>query len=160
MLESGILGFNIANVLSTVDPLENGEFISANGRFKISDGIVQFDQLVFNGEEMKLSAKGQIDLSQRKLNFQTMGEIPRVVAQGGVGKVASLISISGIADFVAAPFSTPHIPVVGSVSSKPMRSFQFDVDASLDHLEQIDQSIRKSFKWVASEKSESTRQKR
>jgi hypothetical protein len=152
ILESGILGFNIANVLSTTDPLENGEFLSANGRFRIINGVVQFDELFFNGEEMKLSATGQADLAQGKLKFHTIGEIPRVVTQGGVGKVASLISFSGIHEFVAAPFSTPKIPVVGSVSSKPMRRFEFDVDGTLDHPESIDQSIRKSFKWVTSEK--------
>lgn len=160
LLESGILGFNMANVLSTVDPLENGEFNSANGHFTLNNGLVDFDQLIFNGEEMKLSATGQIDLIEKTLKFKTTGEIPKVVAQGGVGKVASLISINGIVDFVGAPFSTPNIPVVGSVSSKSTRRFQFDADAPLDHLELIDQSIRKSFKWVSNEKSDTAKQKR
>jgi uncharacterized protein YhdP len=160
LLESGILGFNVANVLSFVDPLENGEFTSATGKFQIKNSIVQCDQFIFNGEEMKLNATGQIDLINRTLNFKAIGAIPRVAAQGGLGRVASLIGINGIVDFVGAPFSTPNIPVVGSVSSKSTRAFQFDVEASLDHLELIDQSIRKSFKWVSNEKSESAKQKR
>jgi len=154
LLESGVLGFNIANVLSTVNPLENGEFLSASGRFKIVNGIINMEDLVFHGEELQLQASGILDLLKRRLNIMAKGAIPRVVVQGGVSRVTSLLSFSGIVDFVAKeiPFHTPEIPVVGELSSKSMRTFEFDVDGSLDQPETINQSIRKSFRWTGEQK--------
>lgn len=152
LLESGILGFNMANVLSAINPGESGEFLTTGGHFNVNDGIIRVEDFTFNGEGMQLKSSGQVDLIHRRLKLQTVGGIPRVVAQGTVSKAASLISLGGIVDFVALPFSGSSTADEEGLASRSLRPFAFDVDISLDHPETLDQSIRKSFRWISAEK--------
>ena len=66
VLEQGVVGFRVSNVLGIIEPKENGEFLSANGQMNIDNGIVQLKKIVINGEELKLESTGTINLNTKK----------------------------------------------------------------------------------------------
>jgi len=149
IIDSGVLGFRLSNLWSTSNPQENGEFLSTSGQFEINNGIVQLNNIVFDGEEMKLQAAGTLDLTNKRILLHASGDIPRVSTEGSLAKVTSFMSIAALTNFVSkATHIDATMPVIGGFSHNPIHPFAFTVDGSLNEPNTIGSSIAKSFHWL------------
>ncbi len=108
VLEQGIIGFRLSNVMGIAEQQENGAFISTNGKFQIANGIVQLDNIAFNGEELQLQSAGTFNLNTKQIALHTQGDLTHVGEEGSLGKVAALTSIATLGDIVEKNFILKH----------------------------------------------------
>ena len=142
LIEQGVVGFRISNVLGIVEPQENGQFTSASGQMEIDKGVVQLKEFTVEGQQLKLKSVGSIDLNTKQIVLHISGDIAHVGENGALGKVASLTSVAAVADLVSKG--------VRSKSPAPFAShpFVFEVNGYLDRPNTLDSSIVKSFHWT------------
>jgi hypothetical protein len=148
LLKSGFLGFNLNNLIASVAPVEKGEFKTLTTKFSIGSGVFQVNEMKFDGDELRMRAKGKVDLSKRNLHFEVSGRIPRVSAQGPLGSVAPLLGVGGITSTLE---DIPELFFMGKKSTSgdsAARVFAFSATAPLDKPDAMTQSIYKSFHWL------------
>ena len=148
LLKSGFLGFNLNNLIASVAPVEKGEFKSITTKFNVQTGVLHVNEMLFEGDELRLRAKGKVDLSKRNMHFEISGRIPRVSSQGPLGAVAPLLGVSGIKHTVE---DIPELFFMGKKSTSETSSarvFAFSAKAPLDKPDAMAQSIYKSFHWL------------
>jgi hypothetical protein len=148
LLKSGFLGFNLNNLLASVAPVEKGEFKTITTKFSLGSGVFHVDEMKFEGDELRLRAKGKVDLSKRNLHFEVSGRIPRVSAQGPLGSVAPLLGVSGITSTLE---DIPELFFMGKKASSAesgARVFAFSATAPLDKPDAMTNSIYHSFHWL------------
>jgi len=150
VLEGGILGLSVGNLLAPLQSGENGEFNSVQGNYTIDHGVLKLSQFDFKGDELHLELTGEANLNDKSVRITANGDMPRMNTSGKISKATSLLSLGGIADFVAkgTPLGTPNIPVIGGISKSSKRTFTFDINATLEHPETIGKSILKTFHWT------------
>ena len=150
MLASGILGFRLSNLLFASDSKENGEFLSTKAQFEITNGLVQLQNIDFNGEEMQLKSTGSLGLTSKRLALHATGDLARIPSEGTVGKVSSIVGFAGVTNFVAKEthLNTGSIPVIGGAYSATTYPFAFDAVGDLDKPKDIERSIATTFHWT------------
>lgn len=155
VLKSGVLGFNLNNLLQSVVPVRTGEFKELIGSYAIVKGMLAFTELKYNGEDMRLWGGGTANLVDGKVNIEIAGTLPRVttsVIGGPLGHVSRRITIQKLLN--AVTFNKleklPSLPVLGDLAGDKPRTFTFKMVAPLDEPNVLAQSIEKSFKWLPS----------
>ena len=148
LLKSGIIGFNLNNLLASVAPVEKGEFKTIVNKFHLQDGTLTIDEMKFSGDELRLRSKGKIDLADNSMQIQVSGKIPRVSQQGPLGVVAPFLGVRGVAGAIE---DLPEIFFMGKKtadSPAAARVFAFTIKGPLDKPQLVSQSIYKSFHWI------------
>jgi hypothetical protein len=155
LLQSGVLGFNLNNLLQSVVPVRTGEFKELMGSYAITKGMLAFTELKYNGEDMRLWGGGTANLVDGKVNMEIAGTLPRVttsVLRGPIGHVTRGMTIQKFLN--AVTFNKleklPSLPVLGDIAGDKPRTFTFKMSASLNEPQLLAQSIEKSFKWLPS----------
>ncbi len=155
VLKSGVLGFNLNNLLQSVVPVRTGEFKELIGTYAIVKGMLAFTELKYNGEDMRLWGGGTANLVDGKVNIEIAGTLPRVTSSvlgGPLGHVSRGITIQKLLN--AVTFNKleklPSLPVLGDLAGDKPRTFTFKMTAPLDEPNVLAQSIEKSFKWIPS----------
>jgi hypothetical protein len=149
LLKSGVLGFNLNNLLASVAPVEKGEYKTIDSTFHLQSGDLQIDEMKFVGDELRLRSKGNVNLSANQMHIEVAGRIPRVSQQGPLGAVAPFLGVRGVAG------ALEDIPEIFFSSKKSSgddlgaaRVFAFSITAPLDKPQAATQSIYKSFHWL------------
>jgi len=152
ILEQGILGLSVGNLIAPLESKQNGEFETLKGQFSVDHGILNIKEFDFRSEQVALEAEGTVDLMTEEVHMSASGSMTRIDAEGKIGKVSSVLSIGGLVDLVAkgTALRTPDIPVIGGVSSSNSRNFAFQINANLSEPSTIARSITKSFHWTSS----------
>lgn len=155
LLQSGVLGFNLNNLLQSVVPVRTGEFKELMGSYAITRGMLAFTELKYNGEDLRLWGGGTANLVDGKVNIEIAGTLPRVttsVLRGPLGHVTRGMTIQKLLN--AVTFNKleklPSLPVLGDIAGDKPRTFTFKMSASLNEPQVLAQSIEKSFKWLPS----------
>ncbi|MBY0356468.1 MAG: AsmA-like C-terminal region-containing protein [Candidatus Obscuribacterales bacterium] len=154
LLQQGIFGFNVNNLLQTMLPVKTGQFKEISGNMQISKGILHFEEVRFDGNDIRLRAAGDVNLVERSLNMEIAGDIPRVTASiipGPFGEMSRNFTLQRL--FRVITFhklkDLPALPLLGDLANDDPRSFTFNVNASLSQPKQLTQSVEKSFRWLA-----------
>ncbi len=155
LLQSGVLGFNLNNLLQSVVPVRTGEFKELIGNYAIVKGMLAFTELKYNGEDMRLWGGGTANLVDGKVNIEIAGTLPRVtssVLSGPLGHVSRGLTIQKLLNTVTFNKleKLPALPVLGGIAGDKPRTFTFKMSAPLDEPNVLAQSIEKSFKWLPS----------
>jgi AsmA-like C-terminal region len=150
MLAAGILGFRLSNILFASDSKENGKFLSTKSQFEIENGLVQLKNIDFEGEEMQLKATGSLGLTSKQLSLHATGDLSRILNEGTVGKVTSMVGLAGLTNFVEKEthLKTGSIPVIGGASNSANYPFAFDAEGNLDKPKDLEHSIATTFHWT------------
>ncbi|HEY9756275.1 MAG TPA: AsmA-like C-terminal region-containing protein [Oculatellaceae cyanobacterium] len=148
LLKSGLLGFNLNNLLASVAPVEKGEYKSIVSKFHIKEGNLAVDEMKFVGDELRLRSKGNINLASNQMHLEVAGRIPRVSQQGPLGAVAPLLGVQAV---TGALEDIPEMFFLGKKTQNETgaaRVFAFSISAPLDKPQAATQSIYKSFHWL------------
>lgn len=146
LIKGGLLGFNLNNLFQSVARVERGEFKTLSGHLDLDEGTLYLRDITFDGEELRMRAKGIIDFKKDDMHIKVIGNIPRVSPRGLLGPMSPLLSVSSLAGTVE------DLPVA-LLSGKKLdynapRVFTFSIQAPLDQANTISESIYKSFRWV------------
>ncbi|MBX9877130.1 MAG: hypothetical protein K2Y22_01610 [Candidatus Obscuribacterales bacterium] len=156
LLAQGLLGFNLNNLLQSVVPVRTGEFKKFFAIFDVKNGVIDFDELRYTGDDMRLWGDGEIDLPNEQIKLSIAGNVPRVfssVIGGKLGQVSRIITIQRLLDTVTLHKfdGMPTLPVIGDIASDKPRAFSFHVVAPSNQPQTIAKSIIKSFGWLQSQ---------
>ena len=149
-----MFGFNLNNLLQSVYPVRTGRFHDLSGKFDIDKGVLEFSELRYNGDDMRLWGAGKANLKLNSLTANIAGKIPRVtssVISGPVGDLSRVMTLQKALDVVTLHHleSLPSLPVLGDLAADKPRTFTFKVIAPMDN-PKLGQSIEKSFHWIPS----------
>jgi len=156
IVQSGIAGFNINNILDLIIPQNTGNFEVLEGTLTAKDGILKTDNLASKGKNLSLFLSGDIDMITNNANVTILGNMSKKVS-GLLGPLGS-VSINTFIDFIPGigflP-STPdtglinlipgisRIPGLGLGGDKKVRRFAVKIDGNL-----YDPKSVKSFRWL------------
>lgn len=155
LLQSGLLGFNLNNLLQSVVPVRTGTFKDLTGKYQITNGLLAFNDLRFNGADMRLWGGGTANLIDGKVSMEIAGTLPRVTASvlgGPLGHMSRGITIQRLLSTVTFNKleKLPSLPILGDIAADKPRTFTFKMNAPLNDPKVLAQSIEKSFKWLPS----------
>jgi hypothetical protein len=153
LLQQGLFGFNLNNVLQTVLPGKAGKFKEANMSFQVTDGVLAIDQLNFIGNDLRMRAAGSWNIPVNALNVDVAGNIPRVASSilpGAVGEVSRKLTIQKAVSVMTFNKleNLPSVPILGDIGTDDPRAFTFKISCTLTSPNAVQQSISKSFKWL------------
>lgn len=156
LLAQGLLGFNLNNLLQSVVPVRTGEFKKFFAIFDVKNGVIDFEELRYTGDDMRLWGDGTIDLPNEQIKLSVAGNVPRVfssVIGGKLGQISKNITIQRLLDTVTFHKfdGMPTLPVIGDIASDKPRAFSFHVVAPSNQPSTIAKSIVKSFGWLQSQ---------
>ncbi|MDD3012539.1 MAG: AsmA-like C-terminal region-containing protein [Candidatus Gastranaerophilales bacterium] len=156
IVQSGIAGFNLNNILDLIVPQNTGNFQALEGTLITKDGVLKTDNLSSKGKNLSLFLSGDIDMVTNNANVTILGNMSKKVS-GLLGPIGS-VSINTFIDFIPGigflP-STPdtglinlipgisRIPGLGLGGSKKVRRFAVKIDGNL-----YDPKSVKSFRWL------------
>jgi hypothetical protein len=155
LLEEGLFGLNLSNLIAALKQVETGEFDTFSGDFGIANAKVGVERLSFIGDELRLRANGLVDLASKTAELKVYGTIPRVakgILKGPVGALLQHLSISNI--LRVATFGLlddfPQIPILGKLAGggSKHRAFEFTTAGEFADPESFTKSIVKTFKWL------------
>lgn len=155
LLQSGLLGFNLNNLLQSVVPVRTGTFKELTGKYQIANGVLAFNDLRFNGEDMRLWGGGTANLIDGKVSMEIAGTLPRVTASvlgGPLGHMSRGLTVQRLLSTVTFNKleKLPSLPILGDIAADKPRTFTFKMNAPLNEPKVLAQSIEKSFKWLPS----------
>lgn len=153
LLQSGILGFNLNNLLQSVMPVRTGEFKKLEASLAVANGVMNIAHLKFNGDDMRLRAAGTINPVLNTVALEVAGNVPRVsssLLSSAVGEVSRDISIQKLMSLLTMHKleNLPALPLLGDIADDRPRSFVFHVVAPMDDSHLLVQSIQKTFHWI------------
>jgi hypothetical protein len=147
LLKSGILGFNLNNVISSLAPGETGEFQKVQANYQLKAGKLELHSVDVLSDDLRVSLKGQVNLVSNAINVEANGSVPKVSTEGPLGHVAPFLGVHLIKSVIT---DIPTMLVTGKeATSSADRSFAFSAKGTLDKLENINESIYKSFHWTS-----------
>jgi hypothetical protein len=147
LLKSGILGFNLNNVISSLAPGETGEFQKVQAKYQLKSGKLQLHSVDVVSDDLRVSLKGQVNLASNAISVEANGSVPKVSTEGPLGHVAPFLGVHLLKSVIT---DIPTMLVTGKESSSSAdRSFAFSAKGTLDKLENINESIYKSFHWTS-----------
>ncbi len=157
VLQSGIGGFNLNNIIDLVAPKKTGYFDYINGRIDVRDGVLSTEDITSSGENLSLFLSGNFDMLTKFANVNVLGKLSKKIS-GLLGPVGSL-SINQFIDYIPGfgflPTSPDEkglidlipglskIPVLGLDGKQKYRQFAVDINGNL-----YDQKSVKSFRWL------------
>ncbi len=153
LLQQGIFGFNLNNVLRSVVPVKTGQFREVSVNFDIDNGVVNIDRLNFDGNDLRLRAAGEWNLSNDSLALDVAGNIPRVASSilpGAVGEATRFLTLQKAIRVMTFRKleNLPSFPILGDIGTDDPRAFTFKVAAASTSPDAVSKSIEKSFKWL------------
>lgn len=153
LLQQGLFGFNLNNLLQSVVPVRTGHFKELSGKFSIADGLLSLTELRFNGEDMRLRAAGTVNLPLNTIAVEVAGNLPRVSSSligGPIGHVSREITLQKLLHTLTMRKleNLPSLPVLGDIASDRPRAFTFRVATTMDDPRAIAHSIEKTFRWL------------
>jgi len=153
LLQQGLFGFNLNNLLQSVVPVRTGYFKDLHGRFDIADGLLSIKDVRFNGEDMRLRAAGTVNLPLNTIAVEVAGNLPRVSSSligGPLGQVSREFTLQKLMRVITMNKleNLPPVPVLGDIASDRPRAFTFRVATTMDRPQAIAHSIEKSFRWL------------
>ena len=152
-IQQGLFGFNVNNLLQAMMPVNSGQFNEISGKIEIGEGKIDFDEVRFVGENLRMRAAGKFDAMNHKLDFDVAGNVPRVsssIIPGAIGDMSRKITLQRMFRIVTFKKlkDLPALPLLGDIANDDPRAFRFEVLASADNQKLITQSVEKSFKWL------------
>ena len=153
LLQQGVFGFNLNNLLQSVVPVRTGYFKDLHGRFDIADGLLSIKDVRFNGEDMRLRAAGTVNLPLNTIAVEVAGNLPRVSSSligGPLGQVSREFTLQKLMRVITMNKleNLPPVPALGDIASDRPRAFTFRVATTMDRPQAIAHSIEKSFRWL------------
>lgn len=142
LLEQGLLGFNLNNLLASITPVKTSKFDEVSGRYWISRGIVHTNPLRYFGDDLRLWGSGKVDIPRDHIAMDMFGNVPRI-SRSVLGKFWGRIIGSFTLQNLLGGF-------LDGKDKKP-RTFAFRVSAPLSDQEAIAKSIEESFHWLPNE---------
>jgi hypothetical protein len=160
LLQQGILGFNLNNLLQSVVPIRTGEFNELTSKYQIYQGVLSINELRFSGDDLRMWGAGSCNLPDGKLEMEIAGTIPRVTKSmlgGAVGELTRHITVSKLLNQIT--FGTlenlPSLPIIGDIASNKPRTFAFKVNSPSNDTKLVTKSIERSFKWLPNKQAAS-----
>jgi len=155
LLHQGLFGFNLNNLLQSVVPVRTGDFKTLSAAWQLGNGKLLFNELRYDGDDMRLWAAGEANLPLRTIELEIAGQIPRVtssVLSGTVGGISKGITVQKMMDSITLHKleTLPTLPLLGDFAAARPRVFTFKVLAPYDQPKTLSQSIEKSFHWLPS----------
>ena len=157
ILQSGIGGFNVNNIIDIVAPQKTGYFDHLDGKCEIKDGILTTDEITSSGQNLSLFISGNYDMLTNDSNIKVLGKLSKKVS-GLLGPIGS-VTINQFIDYVPGFGFLPgrseekglldsipglsRIPILGLDGKDKYRQFLVDINGNL-----YDKSSVKSFKWL------------
>ena len=157
IIQSGIGGFNINNVIDLLAPKKTGHFEKLKGRVFVRDGILYTDDIISSGKNLSLYMAGKMDMLTNRADIQILGKLPKKIT-GLLGPVGSL-SINEFIDYMPGLGFLPatpgkkgiidlipglnKIPGLELSNSQKYRRFAVQIKGDLYKQESV-----KSFRWI------------
>ncbi len=153
LLTQGLLGFNLNNLLQSMVPVRTGEFKQTTVKLQIAEGVINFKELRYSGDDMRLWGAGSINIPLKTVDVDIAGSIPRVSSSflsGGLGQVSRAFTFQKLLSIVTFKKleSLPSLPLLGEIATDRPRTFSFKVISKVDDPKMLQQSIEKSFRWL------------
>jgi hypothetical protein len=153
LIQQGIFGFNFNNVLHSIVPSKTGKFREISMDFNVDKGVMDIVRLTFDGNDLRLRAAGDWNISKDTLDLEVAGNIPRVASSilpGAVGEATRNFTLQKAVRVVTFRKleNFPSLPIIGDIGTDDPRAFTFKVAAVLDSPDAVTKSIEKSFKWL------------
>jgi len=145
VIHSNLFTFNLNNLISTVAPFQSGKFTEISTSFAMSKGQLSINDVFYRSKELRMRAKGIVNLAKNSLQVNVAGAVPRVSTRGILGPIARFLSIHGLTDFIEdlpEKLSNHYVP------NDTPRAFAFKISAPADKPKTIADSIMKSFHWL------------
>ena len=157
VIQSGIGGFNVNNIIDLVVPQKTGYFDKLEGKFDIKDGVINTDEITSSGDNLSLYISGNFDMLTNNADAKVIGRLSQKVAGllGPIGSV-SINQFIGYVPGIGFLPATPEekglidlipglskIPVLGLGCKQKNRQFVVDINGNL-----YEQSSVKSFRWL------------
>lgn len=157
VLQSGIGGFNLNNIIDLVAPQKTGHFEYLEGGIDIKDGVLSTEGITSSGENLSLFISGDFDMLTNFAGVKVLGKLSKKVSGllGPVGSVSINQFIGYIPGFGFLPATTDEkglidiipglskIPVLGLEGTAKYRQFEVNINGNL-----YDTSSVKSFRWL------------
>ncbi|HBH17541.1 MAG TPA: hypothetical protein DDX14_01090 [Cyanobacteria bacterium UBA9579] len=155
VVQSGVGGLNINNILDLIAPQETGHFQSLTGVVVAKDGILKADNIVSQGKNLSLYMSGNIDMVTNISDITILGRLSKKVS-GLLGPLGS-VSINTFIGFIPGLGFLPSspdkglidvipglskIPVLGLGNGK-FRRFAVEIEGDF-----YDPKSVQSFRWV------------
>lgn len=113
IINGGIAGLNLNNILSTVIPMKTGSFEQLTGDFTVKKGILKTDNLISRGKNLSLEVSGDYNIENDDADLNIKGNLSRNVS-GLLGPLGNL-NIETLTDFI------PGLGFIPGISTKKRR---------------------------------------
>ena len=157
VMQSGIGGLNVNNVIDLVIPQKTGYFDKLEGKLDIKDGVINTEEITSSGDNLSLFISGNFDMLTNYADAKILGKLSKKVLGllGPLGSVSVNQVIGYIPGFGFLPTAAGEkglidlipglskIPVLGLDFNKKNRQFEVDINGNL-----YEQSSVKSFRWL------------
>jgi len=157
VIQSGVGGFNINNIIDLVAPQKTGHFETLKGRVYARDGVLYTDDITSSGKNLSLYISGELDMLTNQADIQVLGRLSKKIS-GLLGPVGS-VTINQFIDYIpglgflpATPERKGVVDLIPALSRIPglelnndqkYRRFVVQINGDL-----YDQSSVKSFRWI------------
>lgn len=153
ILQQGLFGFNVNNLLQAMLPVNSGQFKEVSGDMRFSNGNILFEQVRFEGANLRMRAAGKFDYMDKKMEMAVAGDIPRVSSSlipGAIGEMSRKVTLQRMFRIVTFKKlkDLPALPILGDLANDDPRAFAFSVETSTEQPKVITQAVEKSFKWL------------
>lgn len=153
LLQQGIFGFNINNLIQTVMPVKTGQFQEISGLLSVKGKKMLMHEVFFDGLDLRMRAAGRANLETGRVDVKVAGNIPRVTnsilpgAFGEMSKKFTLQKFLHVATFGKLN-NLPSLPILGDIASDDPRAFAFICVGPVTDVKALSQSIEKTFHWL------------
>ncbi|HSA06245.1 MAG TPA: AsmA-like C-terminal region-containing protein [Candidatus Gastranaerophilales bacterium] len=157
VLQSGVGGFNINNIIDLVAPQKTGHFETLRGKVSVKDGVIYTDDITSSGKNLSLYISGNLDMLTNSGDIQVLGRLSKKIT-GLLGPVGS-VSINQFIDYIPGLGFLPttpgkkgvidYIPGLSKIpgleisNNEQYRRFVVNIKGNI-----YDQNSVKSFRWV------------
>ncbi|OGI02040.1 MAG: hypothetical protein A2Y25_04070 [Candidatus Melainabacteria bacterium GWF2_37_15] len=123
VLQSGVGGFNLNNIIDLIAPQKTGHFEVLKGSVTSKNGVIFADDIASRGKNLSLFMSGKLDMLTNQSDIQILGLLSKKVS----GKLGPLGSIS-INQFI------DYIPGLGFLPTAPQRKGVIDLIPGLSKI--------------------------
>jgi hypothetical protein len=153
LIQQGLFGFNVNNLLQAMMPVKSGQFNEVSGKLSFSKGNIVFDQIRFEGQNLRMRAAGKFDFMAHNVNLDVAGDIPRVSASiipGAIGEMSRKVTLQRMFSIVTFKKlkDLPALPLLGDIANDDPRAFTFSVATPTEPPKLMTDAVEKSFKWL------------
>ncbi len=157
VIQSGVGGLNLNNIIDLIAPKKTGHFETLKGRVYVRDGIIYTDDITSSGKVLSLYISGKLDMLTNRADIQVLGRLSRNIS-GLLGPAGS-VSINQFIDYIpglgflpATPGKKGVIDLIPGLSKIPglelnndqkFRRFAVQINGDL-----YNQNSVKSFRWI------------